>query len=115
MRNVFLRVKYMSNNPPKSKFSRNSDKTFSREIWTRVLLFFGIWLAAASLILSPLDQLGISKDLATKVDQAILILTIFMSLISDQILNSINGKRSRDEISESHDLIISAIEGSNQI
>jgi len=105
----------LSGNPPKSKFSIGSSATFIAELSARIIVFLGIWVVAAYLVIDPWGQIDVSDRFKATFDLAVVILTILLSLIADQILTSVYGKRARDEISESHDLIISAIEGTSQV
>lgn len=101
--------------PPKSSLGTKSDTLFKSEIWARVLTMVGLWVAAVFLLLNSSNIFGLDREIDPTLDLVIVIATLLFSLIADQILTAEFGRRSRAGVSESHDLIMSAIEGSSQV
>ncbi len=101
--------------PPKSDLQKQSNLTFNRELVARILAMVGIWTVATFLIIDPVDLFSFDEERGRRFELGIVMVTLLLSLMADQILAAIGFRNTRSAFAQSHDEILAAIEGSSQV
>lgn len=101
--------------PPKSDFQRQSNTTFEKELWARISVMVGLWTVATFLLLDPVDLFSFDEGFERQFELGVVVATLLLSLMADQILAAIGFRNTRHAFAQSHDEILAAIEGSSQV